>query len=248
MGELIIALDTDIFLWLNSHHAPFWDRFMYAASGRAIWVPFYLSILYTVYLSYGIRTMVLMGLMSVVAVASADQLCATLLRPIFERMRPANLENPISELVHIVEGYRGGRYGFPSCHAANTFACASLTSLLFRRWQFTVFIILWAVLVCYSRIYLGVHYPGDILVGLSIGTVCGSLSYACAGIVLGLFVYSKPMKREARRITATYRRGAPLIHSSAGSRVIVWRPTYLPVFVGSLTVIAILFASALNMA
>lgn len=244
MGNLIIELDTDIFLWVNSWHSLFWDRFMLVTSGKVIWVPFYASILYAIYLSYGLRTTLLMLLMTVLAVSAADQLCATFIRPAFERMRPANLENPISDLVHIVEGYRGGRYGFPSCHAANTFALGSLMSLLFRRWQFTVFIFLWALMVCYSRLYLGVHYPGDILVGMTIGIICGSVCYACAGIVLGLFVYSRPKRREARRLVATYRRGAPLIHTDVCSRQIRWRPSYMPVAVCGLTVLSILIYAA----
>lgn len=92
--------------------------------------------------------------------------------------------------------------------------------------------------------YLGVHYPGDILAGLSIGIVCGALAYTCAGIVLGLFVYSKPAKREARKIVATYRRGSPNIHSHVGNRVVTWRPTYLPVAVGTMTVMTISVVSA----
>lgn len=244
MEDLIIGIDTDIFLWINSWHAPYWDRFMYLASGKVIWIPFYACILYAIYLSYGLRTAALMLFMTVLAVTAADQLCATLIRPYIERLRPTNLDNPISGFVHIVDGYRGGKYGFPSCHAANTFALGTLTSLLFRRWQFTLFIFLWALIVCYSRIYLGVHYPGDILAGLSIGIVCGALAYTCAGIVLGLFVYSKPAKREARKIVATYRRGSPNIHSHVGNRVVTWRPTYLPVAVGTMTVMTISVVSA----
>lgn len=128
MDELIIQADEQILLWVNSHHSAYWDYFMYAISGRLIWVPLYAAMLYAIFLSYGWRTMLLMGLITALAVTAADQICATVLRPVFQRMRPANLDNPISALVHIVDGYRGGRFGFPSCHAANTFAVAVLNS------------------------------------------------------------------------------------------------------------------------
>ena len=106
MGDFIIGLDTEILLWINSHHAPFWDTVMYIVSGKWVWIPFYMTLLYAIYLSYGFRTMILMGLMTAVAVTAADQLCGSLIRPYFERMRPANPDNPISGMVHIVENYR----------------------------------------------------------------------------------------------------------------------------------------------
>lgn len=96
---------------------------------------------------------------------------------------PSNPENPLSEMVHIVGGYRGGSYGFPSCHAANSFALASFLTLLFANRKLSLFIFAWAVLNSYSRVYLGVHYPGDLLVGAIIGTVAGLVMAFAAGYV-----------------------------------------------------------------
>ena len=245
MQEFAISLDTDIFMWVNSRHNQYWDAFMYVVSSRTAWIPLYAMMLYAIYLSFGWRTMILMGLMTAVAVAAADQISASLLRPLFERLRPSNLDNPISQYVHIVQGHRGGRYGFPSSHAANTFAVATLTSLLFRRKEYTICVILWAIAVCYSRLYLGMHYPGDILAGLSVGAVCGAVCYACAGFVLLLFVKVVPYKHEARQIVATYRRGAPSIRSRIFGHDITWRPTYLPVATAILTTLLILLYSAI---
>lgn len=99
------------------------------------------------------------------------------------RLRPSNPENPLSEMVHIVGGYRGGSYGFPSCHAANSFALASFLTLLFANRKLSLFIFAWAVLNSYSRVYLGVHYPGDLLVGAIIGTAAGLAMAFAAGYV-----------------------------------------------------------------
>lgn len=96
---------------------------------------------------------------------------------------PSNPENPLSEMVHIVGGYRGGSYGFPSCHAANSFALASFLTLLFANRKLSLFIFAWAVLNSYSRVYLGVHYPGDLLVGAIIGTAAGLAMAFAAGYV-----------------------------------------------------------------
>lgn len=236
MGDWIIATDTQFLIWVNSHHADWLDSFMYWISSRVIWIPFYLTLLYATFLSYGWRTVIVMAFMAGLAVGFADQLCATVIRPYVERLRPANPDNPISSLVHIVNDYRGGRFGFPSCHAANTFAAATLTSLLFRRWRFTLAMLLWAVMVSYSRLYLGVHYPGDILTGGIIGFACGTGAYALAGTLIGIFVYKKPHRRESRQIVATWKRGAPMITSRIMGQNIIWRPSQLPIYTLIVTV------------
>ena len=85
-----------------------------------------------------------------------------------------NLDNPLSAMVHVVDGYRGGSYGFPSCHAANSFAFAAAVALIVRSRRCSLFVFGWAVLNSYSRIYLGVHYPGDLFCGAVIGIIAGA--------------------------------------------------------------------------
>lgn len=231
MQSWLVDIDTDIFLWINSHHSSAIDLFMFWISTRIVWIPLYLSMLYAVFLSYGWRSMIIMGICAAIAVAAADQLSASILRPAFERLRPAHPDNPISSLVHVVNDYRGGRYGFPSCHASNTFAAATLTSLIFRRLRFTLAIFFWALTVSYSRLYLGVHYPGDILAGSIIGYACGTGAYVLARIMIGPFIRVFPYKREARQIIATWKRGAPQIKTEFLGHRLEWRPTTMPIYV-----------------
>ena len=98
--------------------------------------------------------------------------------------------------MHVVNGYRGGRYGFPSCHAANTFALAMFMSLVFRNKRFSVMMFSWAIVVSYSRMYLGVHYFGDVFVGTAIGIAIGFLVFymlpkSCRQILLSRRVARK---------------------------------------------------------
>ena len=158
-------MDTCVFLFFNGAHNEFFDYFMKAYSGKWIWVPLYATLLYVMIRNFTIKQTILCVIGLSLTIAFADQICATFIRPFVERLRPANLDNPISPMVHIVGNYRGGSYGFPSCHAANTFGLAFFIFSLFKRYWLTLFIMGWATLTCYSRIYLGVHYPGGLLAG-----------------------------------------------------------------------------------
>ena len=173
----LIEEDNACLLAINGWHAPWADTFMYAFSGKVVWVPLYASLLYVIVRN--LRWQVALGCVVAVAltIVLADQIGDSLIRPWVGRLRPSNLDNPISEMVHIVDGYRGGRYGFPSCHAANTFGLVFFISYLFRYRLLLVFIFGWAVVTCYSRAYLGVHYPGDLLVGALLGFASASFSY-----------------------------------------------------------------------
>lgn len=175
--QTFIDIDTNIFLYLNGLHNAYWDSFMMMFSGKLIWAPMYAAFLWMVWRCFSWKTALTVTLMGVVLIALADQTCATLIRPYVERLRPSRLENELSDFVHVVNGYRGGLYSFPSCHAANSFAFAVFASLLMKRKAWTSFILVWALVNSYSRIYLGVHFPGDLLVGAIIGTTVALVVY-----------------------------------------------------------------------
>ena len=170
-------IDARLLLIVNGAHSPFFDSVMWCISGRWIWVPFYAVLAYLLFRRMSWKRasicLVTIGLINL----AADQTCATLIRPEIGRLRPANLNNPLSSFVHVVNGYRGGRYGFPSCHAANTFALAVFMSLVIRHKWFTVMMFSWAFVVSYSRMYLGVHYFGDLFCGATIGSLFAVLFY-----------------------------------------------------------------------
>ena len=115
--QSLIDLDTSLLLAINGAHCDFFDYFMYEFSAKLVWVPFYVAIIYTMIKNFTKRELLFAVVGIGMLILLADQVCSSLIRPLVERWRPSNPNSPIADLVHIVNGYRGGRYGFPSCHA-----------------------------------------------------------------------------------------------------------------------------------
>lgn len=164
-------LDQQLFLFLNSFNSPLWDKIMSAISGILIWVPLYLAILIYLGVRYK-RKFIIMLLFIILAATLADQSSVQLFKNIFHRLRPCH-EPAFEGLVHLVNGKCGGLYGFVSSHATNSFNVALISLLLIRKRWFSISIILWALTVGYSRIYLGIHYPGDVICGSMLGAFIG---------------------------------------------------------------------------
>jgi undecaprenyl-diphosphatase len=183
--EKIIELDKKLLLYLNSFHSPWLDPVMYFITHTLTWLPLYLFLLYLVIRDYKKQVwVVLLGIG--LTILLADQITSSLMKPYFARLRPSQ-EPSLRGLVYIVKGYTGGKFGFASSHAANTFGTATFFFLLYRhtkKWIALLFV--WAVVMTYTRIYLGVHYPGDILVGGIIGVLSG-----LAGFKLTKWISSK---------------------------------------------------------
>ncbi len=185
---MINDVDTDLLLWLNSAHNAFFDVFMMLFTGKWIWIPMYLSLAYLLLKNMTAKQAMMCIVAIALVIVVTDQMSSSLIRHAVGRLRPANLENPISDMVHIVDGYRGGRYGFPSSHAANSFGLVFFLYFLMRRSPLPAFLMVWAIVNCYSRIYLGVHYPGDILCGALVGLL---------GATIVWLIYRRLTKQEA---------------------------------------------------
>lgn len=173
MNELI-HLDQQITMAINSCHSPYFDNFFWIFTQTYTWIPLLLLFIIIVYRNYGIRPTLFILIMTGLSILFADQISSSLIKPLVQRFRPSRSPE-IASMIHTVNGYRGGLYGFCSSHAANTFAFATLTALFFRhRWYAAAFYI-WAVITSYSRIYLGVHYLGDIVCGAAVGILTATL-------------------------------------------------------------------------
>ena len=177
---MLESLDKELFLFINGLHAPAFDILMWHISGKWIWIPLYGVILYFIIKKHGLQSLFYITAI-IISIVAADQI-SVLIKNSVERFRPTH--NPdIESLVHFIRDYKGGSYGFVSSHAANTFALAVLTLKIFQQKWITISILCWAVLVSYSRIYLGVHYPGDILGGAILGGTIGYIMYRIAKII-----------------------------------------------------------------
>ena len=173
-------IDQTLFLWLNGKHLPFLDPVMYYVSAIFVFAPLFIWWFYEAYKLMPAKKLFVMIVMMGLVIVLADQ-SSNRVKHAVQRYRPThNLE--IGPQVHIVNDYRGGQYGFFSGHAANTFGIAMFLFLLFKKKNriFRMIPFAWAALTAYSRIYLGVHYPSDIFVGMCTGLFWGFLMYRLA--------------------------------------------------------------------
>ncbi len=175
--DTLMKWDSIVTLAINGFHCGYLDNFMMMYSGRFIWIPLYLSLFIVMLRNFPLKAVICNLLTVVILITLCDQIVSSGIRPMVDRLRPANLENPISALIHVVDGYRGGRYGFPSAHAANCWGACFFVTYVFRRSVLAYALAIWAFLMCWSRVYLGVHYFGDVLCGMIVGLINASIVY-----------------------------------------------------------------------
>ena len=182
MLERLIHIDTEILLAINGWHAPWADTLMWIISAKETWIPLYLLLIGLLVWRYRqpattrvkwmqkVPACVLMIIVIGLAVGAADFIASGILKDWVARPRPSRVPE-LEGVLHLVNGYKSGRYGFVSSHAANTMTCGLLFSLIWRKKITTCGLMLWVAANCYSRMYLGVHYPLDILGGLIVGAL-----------------------------------------------------------------------------
>lgn len=175
MLDAIVNLDRHFTVWINSFHTPFFDDFFFAYTHMWVWAPFYAVYLFFLFKSN--RKQSFWIVLSIgLTILLSDQISSGILKPLVERWRPSR-DPDLQGVIHIVNGYTGGKYGFTSSHAANTFSVATLLMLYMKDKSQYFLLTLWALVTGYTRIYLGVHFFGDVLCGSLIGILCGFLMY-----------------------------------------------------------------------
>jgi undecaprenyl-diphosphatase len=176
MIDRLIEWDKELLIYLNSFHTPWLDPVMLLITKTFFWLPLYAFLIYLMFRNFKKEAwFILIG--AAVTILLCDQITSTFMKPFFARLRPSQ-DPSLVGLLHHVDNYKGGLYGFASGHAANTLGVALLVWLTLKpiyKWIWVIFI--WAALMTYTRIYLGVHFPGDIIVGATIGMGCGLMGY-----------------------------------------------------------------------
>ncbi len=167
-------IDTNFFIWLNGMHNSLFDGFFALFTSKEIWFPFYILLIYLIARKYKMAGLWIIILM-IAMITVSDQL-SNLLKFTVARPRPSHAEG-LTDIIHLSFRGRRGAYGFVSAHAANSFALAIFLGNLLKKKRVFVTLIIWATLTAYSRIYIGVHYPLDIIVGGIMGGLIGWGTY-----------------------------------------------------------------------
>lgn len=188
MLEKLLDFERGAFLFLNGIHTSYLDQFVWLYTGKIAWIPIALFILFVICYKKNWKESALILLSIVLVITLCDQFASSICKPLFARLRPTQHPEFMEE-VHTVFGYRGGKYGFISSHAANAFGFAVYTSLLFKYRLYTFFILIWSSFMAYTRIYLGVHFISDVIPSVIVGV---GFSYVC--YKLYVFVRNRALK------------------------------------------------------
>ncbi len=161
--------------FLNGGNTPFWTSFMQYLSREAIWLLFYATLVGVILANFRVKYAVIALLIIALVITFTDMFTSQVIRDLVDRPRPNNPLSPVYDTIFSTRSSKG--YGFPSCHAANVVALCTIYFLYIRKKALSICLLFWALLISYSRIYLGMHYPADIVVGWIIGIIFGYLGY-----------------------------------------------------------------------
>lgn len=179
MLEQLIHLDKQIIVALNgSGTIPFLDQFMFLHTHTQTWLLFFVALIYVVVRRAKWQQALAVILGAVVVLVLSDQISSGICKPFFERLRPSR-DPSVMNMLHFVNDYRAHNFSFISGHATNSFAILTFLILVIKDKRILIFGGIWALLHCYTRIYLGVHFLGDILAGICVGLLVGSFVYTC---------------------------------------------------------------------
>ena len=182
MLHFLQEIDENIILTINGWNTPFLDTVMWWISGKTSWWPLYVFLIFLLFKNFTWKKASLILLFIILIIVLSDQSSVHLFKNVFRRPRPSH--NPdLKSILHYVNNYRGGAFGFISSHAANTFAVAAFLVLQFRNKWISVLLATWASLVAYSRVYLGVHYLSDVFVGAVWGILLAVIMYIVFEII-----------------------------------------------------------------
>lgn len=172
MLDRILPYETDLFFLINGAHTYFTDCVMWLFSGSVIWIPIAAFLIFRLVYKKKWTEWLPLLIAIILLFICCDQFSSGFVKPTFARLRPTHYP-VIMDHVRTLYGYTGGQYGFMSGHATNAFGFAMLTSLVFKNKVYTIFIFIWAAIMAYSRIYLGVHFISDVFAGAVFGSLIG---------------------------------------------------------------------------
>lgn len=177
MLDQLLQYDTEVFLYLNNLGTTSWDNFWLAYTTKLYWAPLYLLLLFFMFKQWDKKSFLITVVLIALMILFTDQI-TNLFKYGFERLRPCHVDALINKM-RIVRVGCGGRYGFFSGHASNSMAVAIFAGLLLKKkYKYLIYIlILWAAIMGYSRIYVGVHYPLDVICGMIFGALSGYMFY-----------------------------------------------------------------------